>query len=204
MSFVATAIVTSAVVGAYTSSRAADKSAKAIGSATDQATAEDRRQYEQTREDYSDWREMGQGAVARMQDPNAFEASPGYDWRRSEGMRDMDNRFSVGGGGGNAMRALNEYNQQFASNEYGAWFGRQATMAGMGQQATAGTAAAGDRASARIGQNYLTAGNARASGIQQKWGGINDAIQSGISNAYYRWGGPPKPRTNNLGVGRVS
>jgi len=191
MSFVATAIVGSAVVGAFTSARAADKSASAIGSATDLATAEDRRQYEQTREDFAPWREAGTAALGRLQDPNAFEASPGYNFRRTEGMRDMDNRFSVGGGGGNAMRALNEYNQNIASDEFGRWWGRQAGLAGVGQRATEGTAAAGDRASSRIGQNYLTAGSARASGIQQKYGGIGNALQSGISNAAYRWGGPP-------------
>ncbi len=192
MSFVATAIIGSAVIGAVGSSIAADKSAAAIGSATDQATAEDRRQYEQTRTDYAPWREAGAAAIGRMEDPNQFfETSPGYEFRRGEGMRDMENRFSVGGGGGNAMRALNDYNQNMAKNEYGSWWNRQAGMAGMGMDATTGTAAAGDRASARIGSNYMTAGRARASGIQQKWGGITNAMQSGISNAMYRWGGPP-------------
>ena len=201
MTFAATAIIGSAVIGGVASNMAADKTAGAIGSAADQATAEDRRQYEQTRTDYEDWRNMGKGAVANMQDPNAFELSPGYNFRRNEGMRNMDNRFSTGGGGGNAMRALNDYNQNMASNERSRWFGEQATMAGMGANATTGTAMAGDRASERIGNNYMTAGNARASGIQQKYGGWNNAMQSGISNAYYKWGGPPSGGGTIPGVG---
>jgi hypothetical protein len=88
--------------------------------------------YEQSREDWAPWRDAGTNALANTQDPDAFETSPGYQFRVDEGNRNTENLFSVKGGGGNAMRALNDYNQNMASNEYGNWFNRQLATAGLG------------------------------------------------------------------------
>ena len=72
----------------------------------DSATEESRRQYDQTRQDFAPWRAGGEDALNQLQDPNQyFEKSKGYQFRLDEGTRNLENRFSVGGGGGNAMRA---------------------------------------------------------------------------------------------------
>ena len=195
MSFVAVTLPTViGVGGALLQANAAGDASDALLAGADAATREDRRQYDQTRADYAPWREAGTDAVNRLGrastgDMSDFQASPGYNFRVSEGNRNMENRFSVGGGGGNAMRALAEYNQNIASDEYGDWWNRQAGLSGVGQTATAGTAAAGDRASARIGSNYLDAGNARASGIMgqgQIWNNALQGIGSNLSDALRR------------------
>lgn len=122
-------------------------------------------------------------------DPNAFTASPDYNFRRSEGTRDIQGTFAARGGGqsGNALRALAEFNSNLAAGEYGNWFQRQqseydrwfnrnAALAGIGQTATnqagAGALQTGSdiasnamRTGANIGNAMIGAGDARASGI---------------------------------------
>lgn len=191
MSFVATAIVGSSVIGAVSAKKAAKAQRKAAKRGIDTQQA----QYDQTREDFAPWREAGGRALDRLDrassgDASDFYTSPGYEFVRGEGTRDIGNSFAARGGSmsGNAMRALTEYNQNVASNEYGNWWARQAGIAGVGQSATQSTAVAGRNAANNISQGYTNAGNARASGIA----GVNDALQSGIGNwMYYR--GRQKP-----------
>ena len=213
MSFVAAAIVGSSVVAGVMGDRAASRQSRAAGRASNAQVAatelqieEERRQYDQTREDFAPWREMGEGAVGRMNnamggDMSDFNVSAGYNFVRNEGMRDTENRFSVGGGGGNAMKALVDFNSGLASTEYGNWFGRNLAMSGQGMGATQSTAIAGDRSTQRIGQAYGNAGNARAGAeyargdaAATRYGAYNNAAQSGISNYLYGrergwWGG---------------
>lgn len=187
MAWVATAIVGSALIGAYSADKAADKSKAGY----DAASLEQSRQYDQTREDFAPWREAGQNALGRLTnastgDLSEFQASPGYEFVRSEGQRDIGNSFAARGGAasGNALRALAQYNQGLASNEFGNWWNRQAGLAGVGQAATQSTANAGANAAANIGNNLIGAGNARASGVM----GVNNAIQNGLGNALYLYG----------------
>lgn len=146
---------------------------------------ETERQYDQTREDLAPWREAGQNALQRLQDPTAFETSPGYEFRRSEGIRNAENVFSNRSGGGNAMRALNDYNQNMASNEYGNWWNRQAGLAGVGQSATQATGAFGAQAANSMSNQYGGIGDNLASiglyGNAQQ----TNALNSGISNLLY-------------------
>ena len=79
MSVVAAAIIGSTVVGAVSSKRAGDKQSQAISESTDQQVAESRRQYNQTREDFAPWREMGINAMEMLENPLAnFQASQYY------------------------------------------------------------------------------------------------------------------------------
>lgn len=181
-----TAIIGGALIGGVASSRAAKQQQKGY----DAATAEQARQYDQTREDFAPWRDTGRSALDRLGrastgDFSDFTASPSYEFVRDEGQRNMGNSFAARGGAfsGNALRALTEFNQNLASTEYGNWWNRQAGLAGVGQSATQSTAQAGQNAANNIASNYIGAGNARASGVM----GMNDAIQGGIGNwAYYR------------------
>ena len=124
---------------------------------------EQNRNYNQIRDDFQPYRDMGVQGVNAMMNPNeSFETSPGYEWRRNEGMRNMENRFSGGGGGGNAMRALNDYGQGMASQEFGNWWNRQAGMAGMGMNATSNTATAGMNKANSIGSYRMRGAENRA------------------------------------------
>jgi len=185
MSWVATAIVGGAIIGAVGSKKAADVQREGY----DAASAEQARQYDITREDYAPYREAGAGALNRLTsasegDFSQFLASPGYEFRRSEGIRDIGNTFSARGSGGNALKALAEYNSGLASNEFGNWWNRQAGLAGIGQTATAGTAYAGQNAANQISRNYIGAGDARASGVA----GVSNAVTGGIGNFLYARG----------------
>lgn len=128
--------------------------------------------------------EAGVQNLNALQDPTAnFYASPDYEFRRSEGMRDIGNQFSVRGSGGNALKALAQYNSALASGEFNNWFGRTANIAGMGMDAgqfqsglTANNAMA--RANLRMGE-----GNALAGITRNKYTNINNSMQTGFNNA---------------------
>ena len=57
-----------AVAGAKIASDATKDASRESRAGMDAATAEQSRQYDQTREDYAPWREMGEGAIGRMED----------------------------------------------------------------------------------------------------------------------------------------
>lgn len=193
MTFAATAIVGGSIIGGLISAGGAERAGEASAASYDRATDESRRQYNQTREDWAPWMESGGNALNRLDrastgDMSDFQTSPGYQFRLDEGTRNLENRFSVKGGGGNAMRALNDYSQGMASNEFGNWWNRQAGMAGMGMNATGSMTAQNTQQSGMIG-NYMTgAGNARASGIMGGANAWNNALQAGIGNWMYAKG----------------
>lgn len=186
----AAAIIGGSVIGGVASAISSKKAADAQRAGYDAATREQARQYDQTRDDFAPWRQTGTAALGRLDrastgDMSDFYRSPGYNFVRNEGQRDIGNSFAARGGAfsGNALKALTEYNQSLASTEYGNWWNRQAGLAGAGQGATESTAIAGRNAANNISANYAGAGNARASGIM----GVNNAIQGGIGNwLYYR------------------
>lgn len=121
------------------------------------------RTYNRIRDDYQPYRDLGTQGVNAMMDPNqSFEKSPGYQFRMNEGMRNLENRFSAGSGGGNAMRALNDYGQGMASQEFGNWWNRQAGMAGMGMGATGNVATADMNRAGNIGSYRMRGAENRA------------------------------------------
>jgi hypothetical protein len=194
-----TAILGSAVLGAY----GANKASKTQSQAATQAADVQRSQFEQTREDQAPYREAGYNALAEMQRtagnvPGAFrfgagdyQADPGYAFRLSEGQKALDRQAAARGGliSGGALKAAQRYGQEMGSQEFGnaynraltgyntdvarenQLYNRQAGLAGIGQTATnlVGTA----------GQNYATnVGNLMTSGAA-----ANAAGQVGMANA---------------------
>lgn len=113
-------------------------------------------------------------------DMSAFLTSPGYQFRRDEGMRGLERSAAARGGAfsGNALRALSEFNSGLASQEFGNYFNQLASVAGIGQTATNQTAAYGAQHADTAGRNALAAGEARASGII----GQGNALGQGISD----------------------
>lgn len=228
------------IAGSVIQGKSASKAARAQQAAAADATASQERiaeqdraqqqlQYQQTREDFRPFRELGyQGANtlsrAANGDMTGFFTSPDYNFVRSEGQRDLGNSFAARGGAfsGNALKALSELNQNFASGQYGQWWNRQAGLVDAGQGSTAQTAQAGANAanaitginqnlSSGVARNTLAAGDARASGIM----GQGNAIAGGLNNLadlygtyslgqqYGYWGRPQTP-VNNLYGGPYS
>ena len=184
-----------AVAGAAIGANAAKDAAKQNRAGMDAATEEQARQYDQTREDWAPWREAGEWGLDQMRNADtAFETSPGYEWRLGEGNRALQNQFSNRSGGGNAMRALVDYNQNFASNEFGNWWGRMSNMSGQGQTATSGTAMAGMNAANNNSSTYMRGAENDASLTAWNAGNTNNMLQGGLSNSLYwakqKWGQP--------------
>ena len=191
-----TASVAVAAGSAYMSKRSADKQTKALRQGQDEATVEQRRQYDQTRADFAPWREAGVNALNQLEDPlENFYASPDYEFRRSEGLRDVGNIFAARGGGGNAMKALTEYSSNLASGEFGNWFNRLFGMSEAGRGAQGTVAHAGANAANNIGNYAMSAARGVAGAQADKYANINNAFTGGISNIYYAgkdkgwWGG---------------
>jgi hypothetical protein len=131
-------------------------------------------------------------------DMSKFFQSPGYQFRRDEGTRDIENSFGAGGGAfsGNALKALAEFNSGLASQEFGSWVNQMNTVAGIGQSSTNQTAAYGANAANQAGRNALYAGDARASGVENQANIIGEGSnQLGTMAGYYG----KKPKTSGVG-----
>ena len=88
MSWVATAIVGTAVIGGIASDRASEAQQEGV----DASVAESRRQFDLNREDLAPFRESGVSALGRLNalaegDTSGFFTSPGFEFVRDEGLR---------------------------------------------------------------------------------------------------------------------
>jgi hypothetical protein len=143
-----TAILGSAILGAYgankaskTQSQAATQAADVQKQVADQQTALQREMYQQTREDQAPYRQAGYNALAEMQRtsgnvPAAFKfgmsdftADPGYGFRLSEGQKALDRQAAARGGliSGGALKAATRYGQDMGSQEFGNAYNRALT-----------------------------------------------------------------------------
>lgn len=176
------ASLVSGAIGASASKSAGNAQA----ASADRAAAESGRQYDQTRQDQMPWMDAGKGALNRLQNPGEnFTASPGYQFRLSEGQRGVQQSAAARGGAysGNAMKALNDYNQGMASSEYGNWWNQQSGLAGVGQSTAANLGQLGAQNAANVGNALMAGGDARASGIMGAANSWSNALNSGV-NAY--------------------
>lgn len=210
------AAIGGAIGGGLDSSKAASKAASAQSDSAKYAADLQNMQYQQTREDFAPWRNIGGNALQMLAGtygitedgigkPNFsnFFQSPGYKFRLSEGNKALDRSAAARGMllSGNQLKALSRYNQGMASDEFGNWTNRLAALAGVGQSATGATASAGANAASNQGNALMQAGNARASGYIGK----NNALVGGINNAIgalgYGYGGYQQPYAGFLSPG---
>lgn len=206
MTWVAVAIAGSALIGGAISSDASRHAANTQADAARQATATQQGMFDTTRADQAPWRAAGAnslGQIAGMGDyfnkqftPEDLKANlaPNYDFMLSQGQGAVTNQANmIGGLGGNSLKAINDYTQNYASNAYQQAFqnfsgqrtdifNRLASIAGIGQ--TAGTAAATGAPSFAnsIGNSLGNIGAARASGIVGGANAISGAV-GGVGSA---------------------
>jgi hypothetical protein len=167
----AAAILGGSLIGASATSSAAKKAQKS----TDAALAEQARQYDLSREDQAPYREAGYDALERLgqfTDPSMSHQDvmnePGYQFGLQQGLSNIQNTAAARGGlySGNALKALTQYGNDYATTKYGdAWnrmqsdagnrWGRMAALAGIGQTATNQTQQAGQNF-ANASSNLLT------------------------------------------------
>lgn len=166
---------------------AKERAAKGLDQAQGNAIDAQDEYYDQTRTDWADYRDTGTNALARINstqggDYSAFQASPGYQFRMDEGARNAENSFSNRGGGGNAMRAMEDYRQNMASNEFGNWWNRQNQLVNYGAQGTHNTQVAGQNRANNTSNIYMRTGENQAGltlyGAQQQAEYLNQGLSS--------------------------
>jgi hypothetical protein len=102
-------------------------------------------QYTIERGAYNPYNLAGVNALSDLAGNNFnFQADPGYQFRLNQGLTGINNAMAARGMGnsGRTLKALTDYNQNFASNEYGNAYGRNfnrlSTLAGLGFNAAQG------------------------------------------------------------------
>jgi len=136
------------------------------------------------------------GRYARDFSMADFEQDPGYAFRMQEGLKALDRQAAARGGliSGGALKAAQRYGQEAASQEYTNAFNRyQANRAnqlqplqslmGTGQTAANTLTGAAGQYGQGAAEQFVGAGNARASGYMGQANALRGAIGQGV-NAY--------------------
>lgn len=207
---IGTALAT--VFGASKAANAAKDAASTQAAAANNATAEQRRQYDQTREDYlpflqtgtsantemarllglsGDAGSEGYGQLAKPFTMADYQADPGYQFRLAEGKKALDRAASAGGKyfSGGAIKGLIDYNQDSASKEYQNAYDRyNANQTNLynrlaGASGTGQTAASGLSAAGQNSANNIS-NNITGAGNAQAAGqvGAANAWSTGLNN----------------------
>lgn len=151
----------------------------------------------------------GYGSLAKSFSGEDMYKDPGYGFRLNEGVKALDRSAAARGGllGGNQLRGLTQFGQDYGSQEYMNAFNRYQTeraarlnplqsLMGAGQtSANTLTSAAGNLGNA-LGESAINAGNARASGYIGSANAISNAIGQGVN--YYNADQAQKQQQQNF------
>lgn len=185
-----------AIVGVAASAYAANQQKKAASGAAnavqrgaDAATAEQARQYDQSRQDQMPWMQAGQSALGQLSalaggDFSGFYNSPDYQFNRDQGLQALDRSAAARGGmySGGADADRMSFASGLASQEYGNHWNRLAGLANVGQATANNLGNLGANYATNVGNNIMTGANARASAYGQK-AYANNMLAGSIANA---------------------
>lgn len=167
----------------------AGKAADAGQDAANAGIAEERRQYDQTRQDQLPWLNAGTDALARQQaflngDWSGFENSADYTFRRDQALQSQERgaaaRGGFMGGGADADRiALASGLAGQAANDY---FSKLSSRAGQGYQAASTLGQMGQGMAGNIGGYLQNGANARASSY-----GANANTAAALGGVFNNW-----------------
>lgn len=154
----------------------------------DQGIAAQERMFQTARGDLAPYRDFGQNYLAKISDlvanrrrirPEDVTSLPGYQFRLNQGREAVENSAIARGGlkSGNAMRALMEYGQDYASDEYERALAREEGMfqndygnllnlANIGYGAAGGSAGLAAGHGNALAQLYASRGQAKAQGYR--------------------------------------
>jgi hypothetical protein len=138
--------------------------------------------YDQNRADLAPWRAAGGEAIGMgldMLKPGYdYTASPGYQFRLSEGLKGVENSAAAKGilESGGTLAGIDKYSEGLASQDYNDQFNRVMSVANGGQQAATNTAQLGANSANAQGDILGQIGNARASGYMGTANAINGTI----------------------------
>lgn len=183
MAWVATAVVTAAVVGGGAQIYGAHEASKATEKAAGTASSTELEMFYKGREDTAPWREAGGEALNRLSEkiaagPGEFipEAEPGYQFGYEELVEKplLRGAAASGGlGGGRMGKELTRYASDYATSKYDNFLDRwyksltpDQSLAGVGQTVASQGAQNALATGQMVGSNQLTAGIARGTGYQ--------------------------------------
>lgn len=123
----------------------------------------------------------GAAAVDPMNITNYLTKLPGYKFRLDQGTKALGNAASAQGltNSGAQLKALTRYGQDYATGIYDDYLNRLASMAGIGQSTSNQMSSNAQQLGTSLGNNALSAGNARASG----YAGQANALTNALSNS---------------------
>lgn len=235
--WVATAIVGGAVIGGLATAYSANKAAGAQTNAANTAAATQMGMYNTTRGDLSPYRDIGAKASGELtnrlteltspikMDQAALEATPGYQFNKTQGLKAVQNSAAARGLGvsGAALKgaatfatglADSTYQNQFnnANTNQSNAYNRLKGLIDTGANAAAGTGQAGTAAATGVSNAAIGAGNAQAAGINATGNSIANVASNIGGYAAYKglYGGsgnngpinsnPFAPSNNNLSL----
>jgi hypothetical protein len=219
MTWVATAIVGSALIGGYASNRAASTQAAAAQQGID---AQERMFNRQT-ELQEPFRKAGEEALNKLIPlasnytpfgTSQFQQDPGYAFRLSEGMKALDRTAAARGGllSGATLKGAQRYGQDLGSQEYQNAFNRYQiernaqlnplqSLAGVGQTATNTLTGAAGQMGQNLATGYGNVANARASGYVGGTNALTSALGTGLNYMQNQQLIGRLPSSNSLGYG---
>lgn len=113
---------------------------------------------------------------------HSFQASPGYQFARGEGIRAIDQAASARGmlGSGGRLRELTRYGTGIADQEYNNWLSRLQSLASVGQAASGQAASLAQQGGQQRAALTVGGGQAAASGqvgqANALLGGLNQGL----------------------------
>lgn len=123
--------------------------------------------------------------------PGEYTESPGYQFRLGEGVKTMERGAAARGNvlSGAQQKDLTRFGQEYATADFDNFLRRYydslkplQSMAGVGQTTASKGAQIGTNVGRSVGRNYLTAGQARASGYINQANVLSGAVGSGVEN----------------------
>ena len=176
--------VASAGIGAYANMQSANQVADATraagqqsSDATNQAIAFSQPYRDGGLADYN---------ALRANVGQSFQASPGYQFARQEGIRAIDQAAAARGlaGSGARLRELTRYGTGVANQEYGNWLSRLQALAGVGQAASGQAASLAQQGGQQQASYTLAGGQANAAGTT----GVANALLGGLNQGIGLYG----------------
>lgn len=209
---VAAAIIGGAVIGGVASNMAASKQASATNKAAnaqlqgqEEGVAEQRREYDQSRQDQLPFLQAGYGALTKENaflngDWSGFMNSPDYKFSLDQGINALDRSAAARGGlysGGHSADLMNFAEgtaDQFANN----YWNKLAGQAGQGQVSANTLGNLGANEANNISNLLNASGNARASSYLRN-GNIQAQNIANMGNAFNQWLGYYQNRPGTSG-----
>lgn len=232
------------ILGSVLGGNAAESAAQTQANAANQASQVELQMFDKTQKNLAPYMQYGINSLAELQRaeglrpgpttpgrggiPNGYltqpftfadyKKSPGYNFQMTQGINAIDNSAAARGGigGGNTLKALDQFGQGLANTDYQQAFNNYTQQqqqlysflsggVGTGANAAAGLGGFGAQTGANIGSNLIGAGNAQAAGqvgaANAATGGLNSLTQLAFlsqfnPSAFGGGGGNPVTGTN--------